>query len=416
METKIFRGVLKIAITSCGLWHVQRGIETWAGTLAETLKEYERNVTLFCGSRRKDTGQHVVSGNQYSVDNRKPETVVIPCLCRGMISNRLLTGIFSRLGGWRYGFGSEYQTEQTTMALHLIRTLRKGSFDIVHLQDPWLALLLERAWQNGKHGAKVILAHGTEESVEFLDRFNHIQELSPYYMDRHNGRIGAAQTRHSIPNFVNTAVFKPADKNYCRKAFKLPEESFIVLSVGAVNHKHKQMRCLIDEFAMAGRENGLLVIAGSCDGESGFDLVAYANKLLGKRFRYFGDINHSEMPKLYSSADLFVLCSRSEIFGIAFLEAMASGIPCIGHKYPVTEWIIGDGGSCIDMTVKGEVEKEIRRYLDPDIRQHAGALARKRTVEMFSSAAVTKQIIAMYESIIEKKDELQQPMTVDRVR
>ena len=41
---------MKIAIVSSGLWHVRRGIEVWASTLAGALAEKGMDVTLFCGS------------------------------------------------------------------------------------------------------------------------------------------------------------------------------------------------------------------------------------------------------------------------------------------------------------------------------------------------------------------------------
>lgn len=410
---------MKIAVVSSGLWHVQRGIETWALTLAEALTKRGADVTLFTGSDAE--------GDEEKVECKRQS---FPCWYRGTNVNIWLTKLLSRIGGWRYGFGSEYQTEQTTMASGVIDALKRNDFDIVHLQDPWLALLLERARNKGRHKAKVILAHGTEEPVEFLKSFENIQELSPFYLERHKDITLPEQARYCIPNFVNTGEFKPADKLSSRRSLGLPEDSFIVLSVGAIDHKHKRMRRLVEEFALVGKKNALLVIAGPCGSEASFELISHASKLLGKKFIYAGSLSRPEMPALYSSADLFALCSKTEIFGIVFLEAMACGVPCVGHKYPVTEWIIGGekaeggnmrpevgreggagsggktemaGGKCLDMTAKGFLAGFLAETSSEWIRVH-GVMARERVEKYFSTDVVVDQIMKMYEEVRTKAE------------
>jgi len=379
---------MKIAVVSSGLWHIRRGVETWAGTLAKALAEKGVSVTLFTGS--------AVTGDKFKI---KYQTQVIPCWYRGTILNRFWTGILSRLGGWRYGFGSEYQTEQATMARDLTVALKDGGFDIVHLQDPWLALLLEKSYFSGKHSARVILAHGTEEPMECLSRVDYVQELSPYYLAHHNGNTRSGQKRFAVPNFVDVQEFKPGNRTACRRSLEIPESAFVVLSVGAVDHSHKRMAWLVDEFASTMKDNMVLVIAGSCNSEEGTRMLARAEERLGRKFLSFINLSHDQMPDLYRSADVLVLCSLAEIFGISFLEAMASGVPCIGHIYPVTEWIIGEGGTCIDMTIKGTISMEILQYQTPEIKRKAGELARKRAVEFFSAEVVISQIVKMYEEV-----------------
>ncbi|MDD4869220.1 MAG: glycosyltransferase family 4 protein [Kiritimatiellae bacterium] len=381
---------MKIAIVSSGLWHVRRGIETWASTLAEALARRGLNITLFTGSKvTSDNGQV-----PYKIQ-------VMPCWYRGTRKNTWMTNILSRIGGWRYGFGSEYQTEQTTMAPKLIKALRRDGFDIVHLQDPWLAMLLEKVHRKQQHAAEVILAHGTEEPLDFLRKFQHVQELSPHYLANHGVMSMSGWTRHSVPNFVNTDVFRPADKFLCRKSLGLPHDTFIVLSVGAIDHKHKRMQWLVDEFTSMNNKNSVLVVAGPCNSPEISQFITNAKNILGERFTYFANMNHLKMPDLYSAADVFVLCSTSEIFGIVFLEAMACGIPCVGHTYPVTEWIIGDCGTCIDM----KSNKSLSSFLSnitPDWIVTHGKQARDRTVKMFSAKVVVEQIVEMYQEVLRK--------------
>lgn len=369
---------MRIAIASSGLGHVARGIEVWAATLASALARRGQDVTLFRGSGKPETAyEKIIRG-----------------LPRGSGLNRTLSAICARCGGWRYGFGSGYQAEQTAFAPGLIRALRAGAFDIVHLQDPWLAMLLERARVRQRHHARVILAHGTEEDIDWLARFPHVQELSPFYLERHQRPWPAGYTRHAIPNFVDTDNFKPGDKSASRKKLGLPTDAFIVLSVGAVNRR-KQTQRVVDEAAKVDGKGLHLVLAGSSSGCDGA-IIDDARRRLKERFRWLPDVDHASMPELYAAADLFVLAAPAEIFGIAFLEAMATGIPCLGHNYPVTRWIVGEGGTCLDMTVSGMLAEALKCATDDKWRRPRGSAARERVISLFSEEVVVEQILEMY--------------------
>jgi|GEM_PF-574385 len=424
---------MKIAIASSGLGHLARGVETWAVTLARELAARGTDVTLF-------TGSELASDRQVSCKTR-----VLPCWHRGTIRNKFCTAILSGLGGWRYGYGAEYQTEQATMAPHLIRALGEGGFDIVHLQDPWLALLLEKAGKKGKHAAKVILAHGTEESIGFLSQFDCVQHLAPWHlkegrrMDVVTGRNGEdsrkdkTRRQFCIPNFVDTEVFKPSQVSgfrlqvtvETRKRYGVPEDAFVVGAVAAVEMDHKRIDYLINEFEVyerklsgtANRPPVFLLIAGAETKESRA-LMALGDKVEPGRVRILLDLPREQMPDLYRNMDVFVHSALFEMMPIAFLEAMASGLPVICHHHPVMRWIIGEendegqlsanskqlsaedapGGMCIDMRKEGGLAKALKGLTREWIRKH-GALAHERAKKLFSAEVVISQIVKMYEEV-----------------
>ncbi len=66
---------------------------------------------------------------------------------------------------------------------------------------------------------------------------------------------------------------------------------------------------------------------------------------LGKNVALTGFVSNKELPSYYATADLFVLTSKYESFGIVYVEAMASGTPAIGYEMIASREVIEDGKS-----------------------------------------------------------------------
>jgi hypothetical protein len=108
-------------------------------------------------------------------------TVVIPCLKRGHWLTRLMVQLVPGFT-WRWGLTSGYGLEQRSFWRHLWPILRDEEFDILHVQDPLLADLCRRSRKAGNLRTREILAHGTEEPVECLEKFEYVQHLAPWHL------------------------------------------------------------------------------------------------------------------------------------------------------------------------------------------------------------------------------------------
>lgn len=83
----------------------------------------------------------------------------------------------------------------------------------------------------------------------------------------------------------------------------------------------------------------------------------------------------------YMNADLFVMPSLREPFGIVFLEAMAAGLPCIGTRIESIPEIIVDGenGYLVNPnSITDLVDKITQLLKNPDLLKRMGETARKR--------------------------------------
>lgn len=89
-------------------------------------------------------------------------------------------------------------------------------------------------------------------------------------------------------------------------------------------------------------------VAGAGDDEPRLRALAAA-KGVAAQVRFLGYVGKEELPNLFRRADLYVMPSTGEGFGIAFLEAMASGIPALGLNMDGSIDPLADGelGVCL---------------------------------------------------------------------
>ncbi len=188
---------MKVAIASSGLGHISRGIETWACDTAVALAELSVNSGQWAvGSRQMTVAQRadVSSVTLFCAAPIPPahcslRTAILPCLKRGDWLARIIAA-WAPAWTWRWGWKSAYDIEQRSFWRHLWPILRDERYDILHVQDPLLADLCRRYRKAGKLKTKEILAHGTEESPEFLAPFDYVQHLAPWHLEQAVQKLG----------------------------------------------------------------------------------------------------------------------------------------------------------------------------------------------------------------------------------
>ena len=377
---------MKIGIASSGVGHVDRGMETWAISLSHALYNRNINVTLFRGKGPKI--------NEYDV--------VLHCLRRGTHAAKFL-GNLNSFGGWRMGLGSDHDFEVATYGLHLIYHMRQNKFDLLHIQQSKLAILLLNARRLGLISVPFLFGNGQKVSARWLDKIPYVHCLSPYGKKELTDQIGERPHWSVIPNFVDTLKFSPGDKHSARIKAGLPPEGFVILTVGIIEKNVKRMDYVINE---VNHLKGLvdspvyLVMAGA-PREDTKELRAMGKALLGDRFILLIDVHMDNIPNLYRSADVFVLGSFREAFGIVIIEAMACGVPVVSHNFPVIKWVVKDGGDCADLSINGALSTVLRQYaLNEPLRKRKGELARRRVIRTFSEDVVVANIINMYDEIL----------------
>ena len=147
-----------------------------------------------------------------------------------------------------------------------------------------------------------------------------------------------------LPNTVG-AAFTPGDGSALRAAWGLQDKR-VLLTVGRMDSRerykgHERVIAAIPELVAAGHDVVYLVVGEGDDRER---LEARAREAgLADRVRFMGSVELPKLIEIYRAADLFVMPSTGEGFGIAFLEAMASGTPALGLDIGGARDALADG-------------------------------------------------------------------------
>lgn len=182
--------------------------------------------------------------------------------------------------------------------------------------------------------ASRLLYYFEKKNILFADSIcsvsKHIGKLTFEALNIQNKRYSL------IYNFVDTTIFK-RDESTAKNPNK-------ILYVGRI-HPRKGIAELfkIIENLFALDKDLFLELAGPFQPEYQTKLLDGLSAQLCDRVKFLGKISHDQLPKLYSSAGLFLMPSRAEAFGLTAIEAMACGVPVFMTNRASGPEIVKDG-------------------------------------------------------------------------
>lgn len=132
---------------------------------------------------------------------------------------------------------------------------------------------------------------------------------------------------------VEHAFFAPGDQGGARAALDLPPDAPVILFVGRIQPL-KGPDVAIRALHALGRADALLMIVGGASGSDGDTEMQRARQLVDElglhgQVRFVPPQPHHILSTYYRSADVVVVPSRSESFGLVALEAAACGVPVV---------------------------------------------------------------------------------------
>jgi glycosyltransferase involved in cell wall biosynthesis len=280
--------------------------------------------------------------------------------------------------------------EWGTAALSARGRIARGGFDLLVMEGGLVGARVAR-WLKRRHQLPWIdLAHGNDPKWEGAfarqnpDRVVCFTEAAARMI-----RERAARAKiQVIPHGVDLERFKMG-----LAPVTLDLERPIVMTAGAID-SHKRMGLAVQALARLGR--GSLVALGRGPEEEALD--ALGSRLLGTRRYLRTAVPRSEMPRWYAAADCFTLPSRTESFGLTYLEAMACGKPVVATDDAVRREVIGEAGRFCDPEDLDAYARAMGEVLDAHWGEGPENLPRRRA-ERFPVDATIDAYVALCDEL-----------------
>jgi D-inositol-3-phosphate glycosyltransferase len=210
-----------------------------------------------------------------------------------------------------------------------------------------------------------------------------------------------------VPCGVNLDLFCPMDKRTARRQVGFSIDESIVLYVGRLAKIKGTERLLQAMTHLKYSKRTRLVIIGG-DGlqtRESRNLLRLTQRLgLQDDVEFLGRVDHEMLPPYYSAADVMVLPSHYETFGLVALEALASGTPVVATRVGAMETILREGETGYVVANDGPelLAAGIEKLLE---RSRAGALstdAIRASVFRFGWDAVVSAVIDQYSILLQR--------------
>jgi glycogen(starch) synthase len=214
----------------------------------------------------------------------------------------------------------------------------------------------------------------------------------------------------SIPNGIDPSdLHTPHDLDELRARYAAPEEKLVLLAGRLVYEKGFQVA--LD--ALGNRRSGVLrrvpgvryLVAGTGTHED--ELKAQARRLrIVRRGTFAGWLGDDTLHGLYRIADLCVIPSLYEPFGLVALEAMASGCPCVAADTGgLREVVPGDVGLRFRSRDAAALAITMERVLtDASLRDRLVADGREHVLR-FDWADVARRTARLYDDLLPQRAE-----------
>jgi len=210
-----------------------------------------------------------------------------------------------------------------------------------------------------------------------------------------------------IPNGIDPGRYGPPDSRRSeelRRKLGIAESSPVLATVGRLTSE-KGHEDLVAAMGALARTHPAAVLLVAGDGPRRTSLEEQARALgLARRVRFLG--LRADVPDILAAADVFLLASRYESFGLAILEAMAAGLPVIAARVGGIPFVVEDGktGFLVDARRPEDIADRVRALAeDPEKRASLGRAGRARLLERFSVDAMIRGVESMYTDLARAK-------------
>lgn len=240
----------------------------------------------------------------------------------------------------------QYQPYELALSSKLVETVKQYNIDLMHVHYAiphayagYMAKQMLAA--EAIHVPMVTTLHGTDitlvgnhpdykPAVTFsINSSDAITSVSQSLKDETFKHFDVKKDIHVIPNFIDLESHKIDSANRCKRNIMADKQERIITHISNLRPV-KRLLDIVEVFDRIQKEipAKLVIVGEGPDKQAAEDLAA--EKGILSKVLFLG--KSSEINEILSLSDLFILPSEKESFGLAALEAMASGVPVISSN------------------------------------------------------------------------------------
>ena len=276
---------------------------------------------------------------------------------------------------------------RVTRSLGLPYLLAEASFAPKQADGPWRDG--HGASERGIRSADVVLALTRVDAECLAPLIAPPAELRllPPFLDPapfHAARAGSARHRTELATRFGLDPARPWLLAVAMMREDVKRDSYLLLARALARLRHRPWQ--------------LLVVG---DGPARLEIEAELMRLGPDRVRLAGAMAEADLPACYAATDLFVWPAIREAYGLAMLEAEASGLPVVAGRGGGVEEVVRDGATGILTTARDAdafAEATARLLDDPQERRAMGDRAARFVVDERSLSSAASMLASAIEA------------------
>jgi N-acetyl-alpha-D-glucosaminyl L-malate synthase BshA len=304
-----------------------------------------------------------------------------------------------------------YPPYDLALATRMVEIREEAKIDIYHVHyaiPHAVSAFLAREMCDGElpfvttlHGTDIMIV-GIERAYSRATRFSLLQSdgvtaVSAFLARETQILFGLKQEIHVIPNFVDTQRFVPGTGPRWPDR---PSQERVLVHLSNMRPV-KRVGDVVRVFDKVRREiPARLVLAGDGPDRGHAETIARDLGCAGS-IEWVGEVENAET--LLANADLFLLTSETESFGLALLEAMSCGVPGVASDVGGVREVVGgtEAARLLPLgDVNGMARAAIQLLSDAALHDRARRAARARAETAFAMPDVVGRYEALYRSIL----------------
>ncbi len=311
----------------------------------------------------------------------------------------------------------EHQPYDLALATKMATVARAEKLDLFHVHyaipHSISAILARESIKQKRYVPVITTLHGTDITLVGADRS--YLPITRYGLQQSDGVTAVSKFLKQatietfdfdeievIPNFICQNHYKRLPDSPLREELA-PDGERLLVHVSNFRPVKRPADCVeILAKVRAAGENARLVMVG--DGPE-LSAVRYRGEQLGMNGNIVYVGKQANIADYLGVADVFLLPSELESFGLAALEAEACEVPVIATRIGGIPEVVTDGESGFLSDV-GDVDKMSADTLtllrDEKLRRSFGEKGRELAIQRYSTSKIIPQYIAFYEKIVKK--------------